>query len=140
MNFPYTSICSNIPAVPTSRVSLSQLIRYTRACGSYQDFLDRGLLLIRKLLNRRDRNCLVTIWEHRGLPPVFGGVCVAHLLCFLCCVICFVCLRPAYPMLSVSLDCPFLIDRSVFSNVYWLTFYAIYMHVSQMTTDMFHLS
>ena len=30
----------------------SQLIRYSRACGSYQDFLDRGLLLRRKLLNQ----------------------------------------------------------------------------------------
>ena len=30
----------------------SQLIRYSRACGSYQDFLDRGLLLPRKLLNK----------------------------------------------------------------------------------------
>ena len=28
------------------------MIRYTRACGSYQDFLDRGLLLTRKLLNQ----------------------------------------------------------------------------------------
>jgi hypothetical protein len=27
-------------------------IRYSRACGFYQDFLDRGLLLSRKLLNR----------------------------------------------------------------------------------------
>ena len=26
--------------------------RYSRACGSYQDFLDRGLLLTRKLLNQ----------------------------------------------------------------------------------------
>ena len=25
----------------------SQLIRYSRACGSYHDFLDRGLLLTR---------------------------------------------------------------------------------------------
>ena len=32
---------------------MSQLIRYSRACGSYQDFLDRGLLLIRKLLSQR---------------------------------------------------------------------------------------
>ena len=29
-----------------------QLIRYSRACGSYQDFLDRGLLLTRKLLDQ----------------------------------------------------------------------------------------
>ena len=34
----------------------------------------------------------------------------------LCCVIFF--LRLLYPMLSVSLDCPFLITPSVFSNVY----------------------
>ena len=28
------------------------MIRYSRACGPYQDFLDRGLLLIMKLLNQ----------------------------------------------------------------------------------------
>jgi hypothetical protein len=28
------------------------MIRYSRACGSYQDFLDRGMLLTRKLLNQ----------------------------------------------------------------------------------------
>jgi hypothetical protein len=32
---------------------------------------------------------------------------------------CFVCLRPVYPMLPVSLDCPFLIAPSVFSNIYY---------------------
>jgi hypothetical protein len=31
---------------------ISQLIRYSRACGSYQDYLDRGLLLTMKLLNQ----------------------------------------------------------------------------------------
>jgi hypothetical protein len=36
------------------------------------------------------------------------------LLCF-----CFVFLRLVYPMLSVSLDFPFLIAPSVFSNVYF---------------------
>ena len=40
--------------------------------------------------------------------------CPTHIvLCF-----CFVLLRLVYPMLSVSLDCPFLIAPSVFSNVY----------------------
>ena len=43
--------CSNIPAAPAYGVYISQLIRYSRACGSYQDFLDRVLLLTRKLLN-----------------------------------------------------------------------------------------
>ena len=51
LNFPFTSIC-NIPAAPAYGVYISQLIRYSRACGSYQDFLDRGLLLTRKLLNQ----------------------------------------------------------------------------------------
>ena len=50
MNFPF--ICSNIPAAPAYGVFISQMIRYSRACGSYQDFLDRGFLLTRKLLNQ----------------------------------------------------------------------------------------
>ena len=48
-NFPFK--CSNIPAAPVYGVYISQLIRHSRACSSYQDFLDRGLLLTRKLLN-----------------------------------------------------------------------------------------
>jgi hypothetical protein len=54
-NFPILSfpfICSNISAAPANGVCISQLIRYSRACGSYQDVLDRGLLLPRKLLNQ----------------------------------------------------------------------------------------
>jgi hypothetical protein len=50
VNFPF--ICSNILAAPGYGVYISQLIRYSRACGSYQDFLDWGLLLTRKLLNQ----------------------------------------------------------------------------------------
>ena len=45
-------ICSNIPGAPASGVYISQLIRYSRACCSYQDVLDIGLLLARKLLNQ----------------------------------------------------------------------------------------
>ena len=52
VNFPF--ICSNIPATPAYGVytGISQMIWYSRACGSYQDFNDRGLLLTRKLLNQ----------------------------------------------------------------------------------------
>jgi hypothetical protein len=50
VDFPF--ICSNIPAAPAYCVYLSQLIRYSRARGYYKDFLDRGLLLTRQLLNQ----------------------------------------------------------------------------------------
>jgi hypothetical protein len=50
VNFPF--ICSNIPAASAYGVYLSQMIRYSRTCGSYQDFRDRGLLLTRKLRNQ----------------------------------------------------------------------------------------
>jgi hypothetical protein len=59
VNFPF--ICSNIPAVPAYRVYISQLIQYSRACGSYHDFHDRGLLLTRKLLNQ---GFLLENWNH----------------------------------------------------------------------------
>jgi hypothetical protein len=45
-------ICSNIPAAHAYGVYISQLIRYSRVCGSYQDFRDRGLLLTKKELNQ----------------------------------------------------------------------------------------
>ena len=65
--------------------------------------------------------------EHVVLIPswsIFG--CMVYLCLFtlsgvqlaLCCVYWFVFLRLVYPMLPVSLDCPFLIAPSVFSNVY----------------------
>jgi hypothetical protein len=50
VNFPF--ICCNIPTSPVYGVYISQMIRYSRACGSYEDFLDRGLLLSSKLLNQ----------------------------------------------------------------------------------------
>jgi hypothetical protein len=43
VNFPF--ICSTISAVPAYGVNISQLIRYFKACGSYQDFLNGWLLL-----------------------------------------------------------------------------------------------
>jgi len=54
-NFPIVNflfICSNITAAPAYGLYISQLMRYSIACGSYQDFLERGLLLKRKLLNQ----------------------------------------------------------------------------------------
>ena len=50
VNFPF--ICSNIPATPAYGVYISQLIRYSRAYGSNLEFLNRRLLLTRKLLKQ----------------------------------------------------------------------------------------
>ena len=43
---------SIIPVAPVYGVHISHLIRYSRVCGSHQDFLDRGLLPTRRLLNQ----------------------------------------------------------------------------------------
>jgi hypothetical protein len=50
---------------------------------------------------------------------LFAYIDVQHILC---CV--FVFLRLVYPMLLVSLDCPFLIAPSVFSNIYLVQLFA----------------
>ena len=47
VKFPF--ICTNILAAPPNEEYISQFIRYSRTCGSYHDFLDRWLLLTRKL-------------------------------------------------------------------------------------------
>ena len=60
----------------------------------------------------------------RLYPQVFVGdlmSCLPYLCMFAYSVVlcfCFVFLRYVYPMLAVSLDCPFLIAPSVFSNIY----------------------
>jgi hypothetical protein len=57
---------------------------------------------------------LLTFREHLGSFPVFGGVRVSHLCGFLCCIFCFVCLRPVSCVTNVASvsglfipDCPF---------------------------------
>ena len=56
-----------------------------------------------------------------GLPPIFGGVSVAHLLVF-CCE--FVCLRPMSSVSNVAsfsglstIDCPFIYLALYFSMI-----------------------
>jgi hypothetical protein len=64
VNFPF--ICSNISAAPAYGVYISQLIRYYRACGSYPDSLDRGLVLTRKLLNQGFLLDKLKSYSHHG--------------------------------------------------------------------------
>ena len=50
-NFPFLS--SNIPSSPAYGVFISQLIRYARACSSYECFFLRAVRLSNKLLGQR---------------------------------------------------------------------------------------
>ena len=50
VNFPY--LCSNIPSSPAYGVYISQLIRYSRACSQYHNFLQRCVVLTEKLLKQ----------------------------------------------------------------------------------------
>ena len=50
VNFSFIS--SNIPASPAYGVYISQLVRYSRACAQYSDFIDRVQLLTQKLLKQ----------------------------------------------------------------------------------------
>ena len=50
VNFPY--ICSNIPESPAYSVYISQVIIYLRACSSCGDFIDRGRLVTKKLVDQ----------------------------------------------------------------------------------------
>ena len=50
VNFPFMS--SNIPSAPAYGVYASQLIRYTRCCSNYSDFLSRHKSLVTRLLSQ----------------------------------------------------------------------------------------
>ena len=50
INYPFLS--SNIPSSPAYGVYISQLLRYSRACNSYEDFRVRHSLLAQKLVRQ----------------------------------------------------------------------------------------
>ena len=74
----FSSICSNIPAAPANRVDVSQLIRYSRACGSYQNFLDVGRH--HDLVNRYGISVSQMITDMIHLP-VLSSFMTYHRLC-----------------------------------------------------------
>ena len=76
--------------------------RYLEFCMTFYSTFDRNFLP------------LVSTWVH---PQFLLGLSYSSFQFSVFCF-CFICLRLVYPMLPVSLDCPFLIASSVFSNVY----------------------
>ena len=78
VNFPF--IVSNIAASHAYGVYISQLIRYSRTCGSYHDSLDRELLLTRKLLNQGF--LVVEVYLIcRNHNPVYSTFMTYHRIC-----------------------------------------------------------
>ena len=74
-NFPIVSfpiICSNIPAAPAYGVYISQLIRYSRASDSYQDFLDRGLAPIAAKTEATVNQGLLLVKSEASLGKFYG--------------------------------------------------------------------
>ena len=57
---------------------ISELIRYSRACGSYHDFLDGGLQLIRKLLNKGFLVAKSSLCKLYGLHHHLVTECLCH--------------------------------------------------------------
>jgi len=71
-NFPIVSFpfsCCNIPEVIAYGVCICQLHRHSRLFGSYHNFLDRWLRLIRKLLNQG----LLVVRLKSSLREMYGG-------------------------------------------------------------------
>ena len=63
VNFPYIS--SNIPESPAYGVYISQLIRYARACSSYQDFINRARSLTVKLMEQGYTNDKLKVYGRK---------------------------------------------------------------------------
>ena len=68
--------------------------------------------------HENDVRFVFTSWRMSYYLCLLTYTGVQHILCF---AFVFVFLRRVYSMLPVSLDCPFMIAPSVFSNVYLIT-------------------
>jgi hypothetical protein len=85
VNFPY--LCSNIPASPAYGVYISQLIRYARACLTYDQFLVRGSLLTNKL---RSQGCQMFCLQANFMVVTTISFTHTTFLWATCCLICFI--------------------------------------------------
>ena len=57
VNFPF--LCGNIPKKQSYGVFTSQLIRYSRVCVKYEDFLEACKMLVEKLLKQGNKTYLL---------------------------------------------------------------------------------
>ena len=83
-NFPFIS--SNIPESSAYGDNISQLISYAWACSSYADFIDRGRILTKNLLNKIEDSFMIDAMLYYNIPilPFRSFVCVCDLVLFWC--------------------------------------------------------
>ena len=63
VNFPF--LCGNIPRKQSYGVFTSQLIRYSRVCSKYEDFLEASVTLVKKLLKQGYRKYLLKYYFNK---------------------------------------------------------------------------
>ena len=81
-NFPFLS--SNIPSSPAYGVFISQLIRYARACSSYECFILRAARLSSKLIRQ---GYVMERLKSSLRPKSVGNRCVIEVLGGVLCVV-----------------------------------------------------
>jgi len=98
LNFPiinYPFLESNIPSSPAYGVCMSQLIRYSKTCNTFQDFIHRSVLLTRKILSQSfietrvgstPKKCF-SRYHHLTLPLSVSVTTMANDICrpYYCC-------------------------------------------------------
>jgi hypothetical protein len=70
VNFPY--LCGNISASPAYGVYISQLIRYARACSTYDQFLVQGSLLTNKLMSQGFQQSRLNLNLNKAFRKCYG--------------------------------------------------------------------
>ena len=101
-------------------IYIGSLAAIERACSVYLKFIMRKYIIACRVPYKRQELLILRVFTPRfGLCPwllIFLVFCVV--LCFCMCVSFVFVLCLVYPILSLSLVCPFLIAPSGFSNVY----------------------
>ena len=112
LNFPFLIARSVFPSVYLLAMEIEQQLDKTNSLK----------LNISTDVKKCKKEELLILHEDMGSPPVFSGFCVAHIFSF-CGVLCFcalfvLVLYLVCPILTVSLECHFVVSLSVYTSVY----------------------
>ena len=111
--------CSHHDLAEQLHIWSSTINTHTRKKGKRNSNKDRYKTMLKILIDKNNKHRILNSQTLGSTPGLLGRVCVGHIFSFLCfalfclsssCVLC--------TMLPESLDSPFLIAPSVFSNVF----------------------